>query len=171
SRIQRRNAFDLNGNQFRIPSETFQFQNLVLNLGGKQVFSYTKIAELYYTIALRVEYNLATNLSEYNDLGENNGAIRLFYPFDEPTYIRDITYGVTVGAGMDIPLGDKVGLLLQVTAAPDFSFQYDQPPIENVYNPYTRNNTTLAQRQIRNFTLELSAGFRFLRKIEYIEDF
>ncbi len=171
SRIQRRNAFDLSGNQFRVPAETFQFQNISLAVGGKQIFSYTKIADIYYTIGLRLEYTIDTNLDQYNDLTDISTAIRLYYPFESNDFIRRLNYGVLVGGGMDIPLSDKVGVTLQLSASPDFSLQYDQPPIENVIDPFQAGNTTLPQRRIRNFSLELSAGFRFLRKVEYLDDY
>lgn len=170
SRLQQQNVFGVNGNLFRTPSETFQFRNAVLMVGGKQVFKYTKIADIYYTIGLRLDYTIGTNLSEYNSLEGSQGvAFRNFYPFDSYEFINRINYGLVFGGGIDIPLSDKVGATLQLTAHPDFSLQYDQPPIENVINPFGAGNTNLPQRRIRNFTLELTAGFRFLRKVQYID--
>lgn len=170
SRQQVRNAFGLNGNLVRIPSETFEFYNAVLGVGGKQVFKYTRTGDIYYTLGLRLEYTLDTNLDEYNSLeGAQGIAFRNFYPFDSDAFIREINYGASFGGGIDFPLSDKVGAFIQVTAHPDFSLQYDQPPIENVINPFGAANTSLPQRRIRNFTLEVSAGFRFLRKVTYID--
>lgn len=170
SRIQQRRVFDLNGNPFRAPGESFEFQNLALAVGGKSVFAYTKIADIYYTLGIRLDYTLDTNLDSYNEL--NDGAFsnfRAFYPFETYDFINRLNYGLVFGGGFDIPLSDKVGVLLQVTAHPDFSLQYRQPAIENVISPYQASNITLPERRIRNFTLEVSAGFRFLRKVEYID--
>lgn len=170
SRINSRNSFDFNGNLFRVPGETFEFQNISLGAGGKQVFRYTALGDLYYTLGVRVEYNVDTNLDLYNDLDNLSQGIRAFYPLDSYQVINRFVYGVTVGGGIDIPLSEKVGVILQVTAQPDFSFQYNQPSIPNVIDPFRLGQTTtLQERQIRNFTLEVSAGFRFLRKIEYID--
>ncbi|MEM9834955.1 MAG: hypothetical protein AAF828_00550 [Bacteroidota bacterium] len=169
SRINSRNVFDINGDQFRVPGETFEFQNLSLAIGAKQVFKYTAIADIFYTFGVRVDYNLDTNLDQYNDLNDASAQIRLFYPFETYDWIRRVTYGITAGAGFDIPLSEKVGATIQITASPDFSLQYDQPPIENVIDPFRAGNTSLPQRQIRNFTLEISAGFRFLRKVIYVD--
>ena len=169
SRINSRRAFDFNGNNFRVPGETFQFKNLSLAVGGKQVFKYLPVGDVFYTLGVRVDYNLDTNLDDFDDLNEVSTSIRLFYPFENRNWVRRITYGVVMGGGIDIPLSEKVGAVIQLTASPDFSFQYNQPPVENVIDPFSSGNTTLPERKIRNFTLELSAGFRFLRKIEYID--
>lgn len=169
SRINTRRAFDLNGNNFRVPSETFEFKNLSLAAGAKQVFKYLPLGDVYYTLGVRLDYNIDTNLDDFDELSAFNASIRLFYPFENRAWVRRITYGIVMGGGIDIPLSEKVGAFIQLTASPDFSFQYNQPPIENVINPFQAGNTTLAERRIRNFTLEISAGFRFLRKIEYID--
>ncbi|PHI21411.1 hypothetical protein CEQ90_03160 [Lewinellaceae bacterium SD302] len=171
SRIQQRRVFDLSGNPFQAPGESFQFQNASLAVGGKSVFAYTKIADVYYTIGLRLDYTIDTNLDDYNDLSEGaNSQFRAFYPFDTYEFINRINYGLTFGGGVDIPLSDKIGVVLQVTAQPDFSLQYNQPAIDNVASPFQQGqNVTLPERKIRNFTLEVSAGFRFLRKVQYID--
>ncbi len=167
SRIQQRNAFGLNGNVFRLPGESFQFRNAVLAVGGKSVFKYTKIADIYYTIGLRLEYTLGDNLDDYNAL---QSGFRGFFPSEDLGDVRKINYGLIFGGGFDIPLSDKVGATIQITAQPDFSLQYFQAPIENVISPFQQGQTiTLPERRIRNFTLEVSAGFRFLRKVQYID--
>lgn len=170
SRIQWRNALGVNNNLFRIPGESFQFRNASLAVGGKQVFKYTKIADIYYTIGLRLDYTISTNLGEFNDPQNISAqAFGGFYPIDSYAFINRINYGLVFGGGFDIPLSDKVGATLQVTVNPDFSLQYDQPPIDDVLSPFVGRNISLPQRRIRNLTLEVSAGFRFLRKVEYID--
>lgn len=169
SRLVRRNGTDLFGNLFRIPGQSFQFRNISLAAGGKQVFKYTAMGDVFYTIGVRVEYNVGTNLGEFDGLN-NQGTLRLLYPFDSYDFIRRVTYGVSAGGGIDIPLSDKVGAFLMVTASPDISMQYNQPPIDNVADPFRPGQTLqLGERRIRNFNLEVSVGFRFLRKIIYID--
>lgn len=169
SRINTRRAFDLNGNNFRVPGETFEFQNLSLAVGGKQVFKYLPVGDIFYTLGIRLDCNVDTNLDNFDELDRTSIAVRGFFPFENREWVRRFTYGVVMGGGIDIPLSEKVGAVVQLTASPDFSFQYNQPPIENVINPFQAGNTTLEERRIRNFTLELSVGFRFLRKVEYID--
>lgn len=170
SRIQQRNGFGLNGNVFRLPGESFQFHNASFAVGGKSVFKYTKIADVYYTIGLRLDYNISTNLDSYDVLESTQGiAFRQNFPINSYEFINRVTYGLTFGGGIDIPLSDKVGAIIQITAHPDFNFQYNQQAIDNVPDPFQAGNRTLPERKIRNFTLEVSAGFRFLRKVQYID--
>lgn len=165
SRLQRSVGIDFNNNVFQIPGENFQFRNASLMVGGKQIFKYTKVADIYYTLGLRLDYTINTNLRDYDALTNFRG----FFPSEDLGMVRRINYGFVAGGGFDIPLSDKVGAVVQLTAHPDFSIQYDQAPIENVIDPYRASNTSIPQRRIRNFTLELSVGFRFLRKVEYID--
>lgn len=170
SRISRRRGFTIGGNQIRLPADNFEFNNLSLAVGAKQVVTYTSFADIYYLIGLRADYNLSTNLSEYDQLESSQGiAFRRNYPFDSPDFINSFTYGATVGGGAGFPISDAVGGFLEITAHPDFSFQYNQPPINNVIDPFGGANTTIGERAIRNFTLEISVGLRFLRKWTYVD--
>ena len=62
-----------------------------------------------------------------------------------------------------------IGMMLEFTVNPDFSIQYQQPPIPNVLDTYTNQTITIPERRIRNLTFEVTVGFRFLRRIEYID--
>jgi hypothetical protein len=48
------------------------------------------------------------------------------------------------------------------------SLQYFRPAFP-AFDPYQRINYTVPEQGIRNVSFELSIGFRFLRKIEYVE--
>lgn len=165
SAIRGRNFIALNGETFKPPTQEFIFNNIALTLGGKKKNWLTEFSQWYYMFGLRGDYTISTNLGEYKALNEATGT--LFFPTDD--FVQKINYGVTVGGGLEFELGELVGALLEFTVNPDFSFQYRQPAIPNVYNPYTQTNTTLGERTIRNITFEVTAGFRFLRKVEYID--
>ncbi|MEL7160722.1 MAG: hypothetical protein AAFN92_08180 [Bacteroidota bacterium] len=170
SRISRRRAFTFGGNRVTLPADDFRFQNLSLAVGGKSVFSYTQFADLYYVLGLRLDYNLSTNLGEYDRLtGVTNLNFRANYPFDSPDFINELTYGAVFGAGALFPLTDGIGGFVEITANPDFNFQYNQPPIENVIDPFSAGNRTIGARAIRNITVEISVGLRFLRKWRYVD--
>ena len=170
SKISRRRAFTFGGNRITLPSDDFRFQNISLGFGGKSVVAYTRFADLYYSLGLRAEYSISNNLGEYDQLATTTtAAFRLNYPFDSPDFINEFVYGASFGGGALFPLGETTAGFIELTAHPDFSLQYNQGPIENVIDPFTSGTRTIGPRMIRNFTIELSVGVRFLRKWEYID--
>ena len=120
----------------------------------------------YYMIGIRGDYNLGTNL---DDLGNSNPIYRSpFFPQDD--FVRDITFGLVLGGGLELEVSELFGAMLELSISPDFTKQYEQLPIRNVINPYNPGQTiTLQQTDIRNISVEISVGFRLLRKVEYID--
>lgn len=170
SKISRRRGITFGGNGVTLPADDFRFQNLSLALGAKSVVSYTRFADLYYLLGLRVDYNLDTNLDQYDQLEGSFGlAFRANYPIESPDFINKVTYGAIFGGGALIPISNKMSGFIELSANPDFNFQYNQGPIENVIDPFTSGNRTIGARAIRNFTIELSFGLRFLRKWQYVD--
>ncbi|MBB4078590.1 hypothetical protein GGR28_001203 [Lewinella aquimaris] len=170
SRISRQRVFTFQGNQIRLPANSFVFNNLSVAIGGKQVVKYARLADLYYLLGLRAEYNLSTNLSEYDQLSNSQGVnYGLNFPIDSYDFINRFTYGVTVGGGASFPLSEAIGGFVEISAQPDLSFQYKQGTISNVINPGGGGNTSIGERAIRNFNIELSVGLRFLRKWYYLD--
>ena len=169
SAIRNRNFTNiLTGNAFRAPPREFRFNNVSLTLGGKQKFDFSGSNKVYYMFGIRGDYTVSTNLGEYSVFNERYPAYSI-YPFDEPTFIRNFNYGMTVGGGIEIPFSELVGAILEFTVNPDFSFQYRQPEIPNVLDPYTGNTRSVPEREIRNITFEVTLGFRFLNIVEYID--
>jgi len=169
SRISRRRGLLFNGNQVTLPSEDFRFYNVSLGIGAKSVFGYSQLGDFYYILGLRADYNLGTNLSDYNILEQTNGgSFRLNFPLDSPDFIKDITYGASFGAGILFPISEKIGGVVELQGHPDFSFQYESGEIGNVIDG-TGTPRTLPARAIRNFTIEISFGLRFLRKWTYVD--
>lgn len=169
SKISRRRGNLFNGGQVTLPSEDFRFYNISLGFGAKSVFNYSQLGDFYYILGLRGDYNLGTNLGEYNILEQTNGSsFRLNFPLDSPDFIKDITYGASFGAGVLFPISEKIGGTLELQAHPDFSFQYESGEISNVIDG-TGTPRTLPARAIRNFTIELTFGLRFLRKWTYVD--
>lgn len=147
-----------NGNAF---NQSFQFDNLVLEVGAKQKLTSETNAGPYYIVGLRGEYTLGTNLGEYVRF---NSA---FYPIDD--FVRKFNYGVTVGGGWDFEFSELIGGLIELTVNPDLSNQYEQQAIANVVNPFNGQSVSLSERRVRNLTFEVKFGLRFMRKIEYID--
>jgi len=165
SALRNRNFLNQNGDFFRPPTYEFLFNNISLTLGAKQKYKLTQRMKAYYLFGIRGDYSLGNNFDEYEDYYQLSG----FFPYDEPSFIREITYGITLGGGLEWPVWDLVGVLLEFTVNPDFSYQYIQPEIPNVRDPYTGQSRTLPDRQIRNTTFEITLGLRFLRRVIYID--
>lgn len=166
SAIRNRNFININTGQiFRPPAREFRFNNIALSLGAKKKYVLNNMNS-YYLLGLRGEYTINTNFDKFDEFNLNNPAFSI-YPFS--AFVRDWNYGVIVGGGIEFMFSDLVGGILELTINPDFSRQYEQPSIPNVTDPYTGNSVTIPERIIRNITVELTAGFRFLRRIEYID--
>lgn len=140
----------------------FEFNNISLTLGGKKKYEVGN-NYAYYMLGIRGDYTAFTNLDEYELINQSFP----IYPFEEG--VRRFNYGVTVGGGMEFPIGEYISGLLEFTVNPDFSRQYEQPQLDNVTNPTTGETRTIRERRITNNTFELSLGLRFLRLVEYID--
>ncbi len=165
SALRNQNFLDQNGDFFRLPAQEFIFKNISVVLGGKRKYDLSDAMKGYYLFGLRGDYTVGTNLDQYKEANSFNGG--LFYP--DNGFVRKWNYGVTLGGGFEFAFGELVGALLEITVNPDFSYQYKQPAIPNVRDPYTGQNRTIQERTIRNVTFEITAGFRLLRKVEYID--
>jgi len=142
-------------------NQSFQFNNMVLEIGAKQKLTSEPNSGPYYILGGRAEYTLSTNLSEY---------IRFqsaFYPIDD--FVRKFNYGATVGGGWEFEFSELIGGLIEFTVNPDLSNQYEQQAIPNVVNPFNNQTVTLPERKVRNLTFEVKFGLRFMRKVEYVD--
>ena len=140
-------------------SNSFRFNNLSLVGAAKRVLSNSKKTKPYYLLGIRLEYTLSTNLSDYEQYQS------VFYPIE--FYVNKFNYGFVVGGGYEFNFSELYGGFVEFTISPDVSKQYDQPRIPNVISPYNGNTITISERQIRNLSLEITFGMRFLRKVEY----
>ncbi len=169
SAIRNRLAFTFNGDVFSAPTQEFIFRNLSLVLGAKQKFDMGVSSKAYYLLGIRGDYTLSTNLSEYDRI---NMACPI-YPADDDFAIRNFNYGITLGGGIEFEFAELIGAMIEFSVNPDFSLQYESPRVEinnsSLCRGSTSSITVIPERRIRNLTFELSAGFRFLRKVEYID--
>lgn len=166
SAIRNQFARNLFSNQIsRIPPREFQFRNISISVGAKQKYQLGLNTRTYYMFGLRGDYTLNTNLKEYEFFAQQFRT--LIYPLDG--FTQKFNYGAILGGGFEFPFSELIAGILEVSINPDFSYQYRQPQINAVYNPYTGNNNTLSERLIRNVSIEISLGMRFLHKIVYID--
>jgi len=139
----------------------FKFRNIVFELGAKKSLNTGKELDPYFLLGIRGEYTVSTNLDEYNNFGS------LYYPINE--FVRKFNYGVTAGGGFEMKMSDLSNVFIEFSLQPDLSFQYEQQPLFNIIDPWTSQPVNLGLRQVRNLSIELKAGIKFLRKVEYID--
>ena len=155
----------ISGNQGTAPAQDFQFRNASLTVGAKKKHDIgNNDAKAYYMLGIRGDYTINTNLEKYDD---PNFPFLTTFPTDQ--WVRKINYGVTIGGGFEFPFGELMGGILEFTVNPDLSRQYNQPAIQNVYDPYTGTNRNISERRIINITVEATLGLRFLRLVEYVD--
>ncbi len=148
----------------------YKFNNLVLEVGGKRMVSTDKKYNGYYLLALRAEYTLSTNLE-----GRSPTSI---YNLVSDIYVNKFNYGATVGGGFEMALGESKILFLEASVNPDLSKQYEQTEtltIENpnpIPNPISTNQfITIVPQEVRNVSLEIKVGIKFLRGYEEYEEY
>jgi len=147
-------------------SQKFKYQNLALVLGFKSFYSENNMGRLYYSIGLRGDYTIGTNLKDYEEFNLINGAP--IFPVEGA--VNKWNYGMTLGAGIQIPMTDFIDGIVELSFSPDFSQQYRQPSFaSNVIINGSPQLRTFPERKIVNLVLELSVGLRFLHKIEYVD--
>lgn len=145
-------------------TRSFKFRNLALTVAAKRRQFTNDKYSVFYSLGIRGEYNISTNLDEFL---ANNATSITTYPINE--FVVPFTYGVYAGGGIEFEIMELIGAVAEVSLNPDLSRQYFQPPLTNVINPVTGMQTNLQEREIRNITLEISVGMRFLRKVVYID--
>jgi hypothetical protein len=152
-----------NNTVYTIPTDEFIFRNLSLLAGVKRKYAKAKFST-YYTMGLRGEYTLSTNLDRYDPINK----IIPVYPFNQA--VKKVLLGFSLSGGLELPFGDLAGGILEFTIAPDITKQYYQPQIDNIIDIYRPGNTTsIGEKSIKNVTLERSFGIYFNRKVEYID--
>ncbi len=132
-----------------------QFNNVSLALGGKRKYPSFAGHQWFYSLAVRGEYTMNYNLEIYSGFSEG---------------VRRFNFGISVGTGYQFNIAEKVGIILELQVQPDFSRQVFVPPTR-WNNPYNGQIQQLPEQNIRNLSVELTAGFRLLREIVYDDDY
>lgn len=159
---------DIQGNPIQIPQHTraFLFRNIALILGAKRQIGTTNS---YYLLGLRGEYTVGTNLPSLTDMPNANNVFYAFYPVEEGLQRHRLNYGVSVGAGVNFRFSELVGAFLEASIHPDFSKQYYTPAFQTNYANQNGGLIAIPEQNIKNVSIEISLGFRFLRKVIYVD--
>lgn len=145
--------------------ESFIFRNIAFNFGAKKRILTKTLYTPYYFIGLRGEYNISNNLDEVLTRYASTQAIFLF-PI--PDLVRKFTYGLSFGGGVEFLGSELIQPAVEVSISPDVSNQYQSPAFAAT-NPVTGQPTQISERNIKNFSLEISLVVRFMRKVVYID--
>jgi len=164
-------GFHTRGSALRIfrfnASNPYKFNNLVLELGGKRMVTTDKKYNGYYMIGLRAEYTMSTNLEDRNNS---------IYDLVSDVYVNRFNYGATVGGGFELSMGEDKVVFFELSVNPDLSKQYDQPERLTIENPFqspifTNPFYEIVPEEVRNVSLELKIGIKFLRGYIEYEDY
>jgi hypothetical protein len=158
--------FDFSGGVFQT-TERYKFNNISLILGAKQKFALgAGEAKYFYFGGIRGDYTYSTNIDELASEVANNPWARVYYP--SVGFMNRFMFGISAGAGIQLPIRELVGVEFKLSVHPDFTAQYNQPPLPNVIDPQNPGqNFEISARQIRNTAVELSMGVRLIRKVVY----
>lgn len=145
-------------NGININSYKYKFNNAVLELGAKRYLN-ENTSRPYYMVGVRGEYNVKTNLKDYDKY------LSPFFPND--IYVNKFIYGFSFGGGYEMQLSEYINGFLQISVSPDINNQYYQPPLQNVPAPGGFGTITIQERRVKNTSVEIKFGMKFLRKVIY----
>ena len=151
---------------YRLPTKNFIFKNISLALGAKRRHEFRDNIDYFYSFGLRAEYTIGTNLEDFTIFNQRQSIP--YYPDD--LFVKKFLYGAQVGGGLEFAISELIEGLFELTINPDLSNQYDQPQIGSIIDPYRPANTiTIDRRRIKNTTIEVTFGIRFMRKVVYVD--
>jgi hypothetical protein len=145
-------------------TQEFVFHNVGLTVGFKKR-NVLNNPNAYYLLGLRGEYTVSDNLFDASAAG---GGVFALYGLSS-TFVNKFVYGFSLGGGYEFAFSDLTGGFVEFSVHPDIGRQYFQPAIGNIFDRYSGQNVTIPEQSIRNLSFEITVGFRFLRKIEYID--
>lgn len=143
----------INGERISGRDDKFRYGNLSLQLGVKKKFqsSTSDLNKLYVAVGTRFEYNLKNH-----------------FPPNHTNY-EDITqkfvFGMSVYGGYELMWSRLVGMFFELSVHPDVTEQVIVPAQPAISNP----NIVWPERHIRNYTVEFTMGFRFVREVIYVD--
>ncbi len=114
----------------------------------------------YYFIGLRLDY-----LLDYQVLNSNNNSSG----FDQ--YVNKFTYGVSVGGGFEYEFSNfPAALFMEVSFHPDLSKQVFLPAGSVFYIDQSGQERAYPQSKVYNLPAEISIGVKFIRRVEWVDD-
>lgn len=135
-------------------SSSLEFHNLALSLGIKQRREVGPNF-LSYGFGIRGDFNLSTDFDPFFiglEGTENN-----------------FTYGINFDVGFEFPISELVSTTIEFGFSPDLSEQIYIPFQDTGYNYDNGSPVVIQESSIKNIVFEARAGFRFWRKVIYVD--
>ncbi len=135
-------------------SSAMEFHNLSLSVGVKQRQEVGPNF-LSYGFGARLDYNLSAKF--------------------DPIFIglagtqNQFTYGLNIDVGFEFPISELVSTTVEFGFSPDLSAQIFIPFQDTGYQYESGAPITIPESFVKNIIFEARVGFRFWRKVEYID--
>ena len=154
SAINANRYIDLDGNVREGQSYAMEFHNASVSIGFKQR---RELGNLFYHygFGLRGDFNLKGEFDQ------------IFQGFEGAQ--NKFTYGVNVDVGIEFPLGELVSTVVELGFSPDLADQLFIPQHDTGYNYSDGSPVIIPETRLTNVVFEARVGFRFWRKIIYID--
>ncbi len=134
-----------------------EFHNVSLTLGVRSAYDLTEKLKAYYLLGLRGDYNISYN-SDFT-----------FLPFNDED-LNKFTYGFSFGGGFEVPFSELISSTLEFKISPDIRPQVFYPAGKYFYSDSVGNQIPVGETRVINTVFEITLGFRFLRRVEYVEE-
>lgn len=135
-------------------SYAMEFHNVSASVGFKQRREFGNL-HYHYGFGLRGDYNIKGKFGT------------LFAGLEGAQ--NKVTYGVNVDVGIEFPLSDLVSTVIEIGFSPDLGEQMYIPPQNTGFTYADGSPVILPETSLTNIVFEARAGFRFWRKIIYVD--
>lgn len=135
-------------------SYAMEFHNISASVGFKQR---RELGDLHYHYGFGVR-------GDYNIKGKFG---TLFAGLEGAQ--NKFTYGVNVDVGIEFPINELVSTVLEIGFSPDLGEQMFIPPQNTGFTYPDGRPVILPETSLTNIVFEARAGFRFWRKIIYVD--
>lgn len=156
SAVNTRAYYDpITGTESDAHSNSIEFHNLSATVGAKQRREVGNNF-LSYGFGVRGDFNLKT---EYGSLFAGLAGTE-----------NNFTYGLDIDVGFEFPLSELVSTTIEFGFSPDLGEQIYIPQQGTGYQyPDSGQEVIIPESSIKNIVFEVRAGFRFWRKVMYID--
>ena len=145
-----------------IPGRTERYPfTQVSVVGGLKNRHEVGMFDAFYYLGIRVDYLL--DYQVLNAHANNSG-------FDQ--YVNKVTYGVNIGGGIEYEFSNfPAAIFLDLSFQPDLGRQIFLPGGQVFYiDRFTNQQIAYPEQKVLNRTIELALGVKFIRRVEWVDE-